>query len=122
MTGSIGRQALEVAARLDLPVAAIAAGRGSDSLLEVAGTLPDSAVVVAAPTPGEREVCLEALGARVSFGAGALTEAASLPGTTVVNGTIDRFLDRDRPVVFYGVTSAGPARVLNLNRFCVKGH
>ncbi len=88
MTGSIGRQALEVAARLDLPVAAIAAGRGSDSLLEVAGTLPDSAVVVAAPTPGEREVCLEALGARVSFGAGALTEAASLPGTTVVNGIV----------------------------------
>ncbi|MEA1928177.1 MAG: DUF364 domain-containing protein [Candidatus Auribacterota bacterium] len=43
-------------------------------------------------------------------------------GTTVVNGTIERFLDRDRPVAFYGVTIAGPARVLNLNRFCVKGH
>ena len=43
-------------------------------------------------------------------------------GTTVVNGTIGQFLDRERPVVFYGVTIAGPARVLNLNRFCIKGH
>ncbi len=43
-------------------------------------------------------------------------------GTTVVNGTIERFLDLACPVVFYGVTVAGPARVLNLNRFCVMGH
>ena len=49
-------------------------------------------------------------------------ELLLVTGTTVVNGTIERFLDRDRPVVFYGVTIAGPARVLNLNRFCVKGH
>ena len=49
-------------------------------------------------------------------------ELILVTGTTVVNGTIERFLDRDRPVVFYGVTIAGPARVLNLNRFCVKGH
>lgn len=48
-------------------------------------------------------------------------ELILVTGTTVVNGTIERFLDRDRPVVFYGVTIAGPARVLNLNRFCVKG-
>ncbi len=43
-------------------------------------------------------------------------------GTTVVNGAIERFLDLACPVVFYGVTIAGPARVLNLNRFCVMGH
>ena len=49
-------------------------------------------------------------------------ELILVTGTTVVNGTIERFLNRDRPVVFYGVTIAGPARVLNLNRFCVKGH
>ena len=49
-------------------------------------------------------------------------ELLLVTGTTVVNGTIERFLDRDRPVGFYGVTIAGPARVLNLNRFCVKGH
>jgi hypothetical protein len=43
-------------------------------------------------------------------------------GTTVVNGTIDLFLGLEKPVVFYGVTIAGPARILNLNRFCACGH
>ncbi len=43
-------------------------------------------------------------------------------GTTVVNGTIDLFLGLEKPVVFYGVTVAGPARILNLNRFCACGH
>jgi len=88
VTGSIGRQALEVAARLELPVPAIAAARGSDLLLETARSLPDSAVVVAAPTPGEQEMFLEALGDRVSFGGEAVTDAASLPGTTVINGIV----------------------------------
>ncbi len=50
------------------------------------------------------------------------SELILVTGTTVVNDTIELFLDRNRPVVFYGVTIAGPARVLNLNRFCVKGH
>lgn len=43
-------------------------------------------------------------------------------GTTIVNGTIELFLDLDKPVVFYGVTIAGPAHILNLNRFCARGH
>ncbi|MFH1037720.1 MAG: DUF364 domain-containing protein [PVC group bacterium] len=43
-------------------------------------------------------------------------------GTTIVNQTIELFLDLDRPVVFYGTTIAGPARVLGLNRFCALGH
>lgn len=52
----------------------------------------------------------------------AWSDLVFVTGTTVVNGTIERFLDLACPVVFYGVTIAGPARVLNLNRFCVKGH
>jgi hypothetical protein len=52
----------------------------------------------------------------------AWSELVLVTGTTVVNGTIEQFLNRERPVVFYGVTIAGPARVLKLNRFCVKGH
>ena len=52
----------------------------------------------------------------------AWSELILVTGTTVANGTIEHFLNRDSPVVFYGVTIAGPARVLNLNRFCVKGH
>ncbi|MDP8213847.1 MAG: DUF364 domain-containing protein [Candidatus Euphemobacter frigidus] len=52
----------------------------------------------------------------------AWTELLFVTGTTVVNGTIEQFMNRDRPVVFYGVTIAGPARILNLNRFCARGH
>ena len=45
-------------------------------------------------------------------------------GTTVVNGTAESILqvvDADRkPVVFYGVTVAGVAKLLNLERFCAR--
>lgn len=39
-------------------------------------------------------------------------------GSTVVNGTIDPFLSRQKPVIFYGTTIAAPAVLLGLNRFC----
>ncbi len=56
---------------------------------------------------------------------GELIEWADLllvTGTTVVNGTIELFLGLDKPVVFYGVTIAGPAKILNLHRYCARGH
>lgn len=56
---------------------------------------------------------------------GELIEWADLllvTGTTVVNGTIELFLGLEQPVVFYGVTIAGPAQILNLHRFCARGH
>lgn len=40
-------------------------------------------------------------------------------GSTVVNGTIVNFLNRDKPVVFYGTTVAGAAELLGLQRYCV---
>ncbi len=43
---------------------------------------------------------------------------AFVTGSTIVNGTIERFLGLARPTVFYGVTIAGAARVLGLTRFC----
>lgn len=43
-------------------------------------------------------------------------------GTTVVNGTIKKFIGLNKQTVFYGVTIAGPAIVLGLNRFCARGH
>jgi len=46
---------------------------------------------------------------------------ALVTGSTIVNGTIVRFLDLDMPTVFFGVTIAGPARVLGLRRFCPAG-
>jgi len=41
-------------------------------------------------------------------------------GTTLVNGTIERFLV-SKPVLFYGTTIAGAAHLMGWERFCVKG-
>jgi len=41
-------------------------------------------------------------------------------GTTLVNNTIDNFTG-ETPVVFYGVTISGAAKLLNLNHFCPLG-
>lgn len=87
-TGSIGEQTLDVAQRLDLEVAVVAARRGSDSLFAKAGAFPDAEIVVADPTQIERDRFAETFGSRVSFGAEAIIDAASQPASTVVNGIV----------------------------------
>lgn len=42
-------------------------------------------------------------------------------GTTAVNGTIDQFRV-SKPVIFYGITISGAAKLLGLNDFCYCGH
>ncbi len=42
-------------------------------------------------------------------------------GSTIINGTIDQFLELKKPVIFFGTTIAGPARLLGLNHFCPLG-
>jgi uncharacterized protein (DUF4213/DUF364 family) len=42
-------------------------------------------------------------------------------GSTIVNNTINDFLV-GKPVIFYGVTVAGAARLLGLENFCYCGH
>lgn len=88
VTGSIGRQTLEVAAALRIPVVGIAAGRGSDELLGIALALGGAAVVVANPTPAEAVRFSEELGPRVGFGQEALLAMAAAPETIVVNGIV----------------------------------
>jgi uncharacterized protein (DUF4213/DUF364 family) len=44
-------------------------------------------------------------------------DIALVTGTTVVNDTIDQF-KIDKPVIFYGVTISGTAKLLGLNCFC----
>jgi hypothetical protein len=39
-------------------------------------------------------------------------------GTTLVNGTIQRFMGLPVPTIFYGVTISGAAQLLGLRRFC----
>lgn len=43
-------------------------------------------------------------------------------GSTIVNGTITNFLNRGKPVLFYGVTISAAAKILNLNKYCHCGH
>lgn len=45
---------------------------------------------------------------------------ALVTGSTLVKGTIDRFLNRECHTVFYGVTIAGAASLLQLPHFCTR--
>jgi 1-deoxy-D-xylulose-5-phosphate reductoisomerase len=86
-TGSIGRQTLDVAERIGVPVIAIAARRPSDALLESARRFPRAVVCVT--DPGDRSDFLrEELGDRARLGPGAITEVAATAGSTVVNGVV----------------------------------
>ncbi|NLV16116.1 MAG: hypothetical protein GXY50_02745 [Syntrophomonadaceae bacterium] len=42
-------------------------------------------------------------------------------GSTLVNNTLENFLQTGKPVIFYGTTIAGAAAILGLNRFCLCG-
>jgi uncharacterized protein (DUF4213/DUF364 family) len=44
-------------------------------------------------------------------------DIALITGTTLTNDTISEF-KTEKPVIFYGVTIAGPARLLGLEHFC----
>lgn len=47
-------------------------------------------------------------------------DIAVVTGTTVVNGTIEQFMIA-KPVIFYGITISGMAKLLGLNSFCYCG-
>jgi 1-deoxy-D-xylulose-5-phosphate reductoisomerase len=86
-TGSIGRQTIDVAARIGVPIRAIAARRASRAMLEIALTLPDADVCVVDGSD-RRDDFEEALGDRLHYGAGAITEVSATPDVTVVNGIV----------------------------------
>ena len=48
-------------------------------------------------------------------------DVALVTGTTIVNNTIDQFRI-SKPVVYYGITISGVAKLLGLNHFCYWGH
>jgi 1-deoxy-D-xylulose-5-phosphate reductoisomerase len=77
-----------VADRLGVPVLAVAARRGSDDLLAIGRSRPDTRVVAAEPTSSERSTLADELGGRVDFGSDRLVELARLPGVVVVNGVV----------------------------------
>lgn len=87
-TGSVGRQTLEVAERLGIPVAGLAAGRPSGAVVELASRFPEARIVVAGGVGEEREHLSTALGGRVTFGSDEVTSLAASEGTTVMNGIV----------------------------------
>ncbi|MCU0857217.1 MAG: DUF364 domain-containing protein, partial [Pontiellaceae bacterium] len=49
-------------------------------------------------------------------------DSALVTGSTLVNGTIADFIGRDKKIIFYGTTIAGPAKVLGIETYCFCGH
>ncbi len=84
-TGSIGRQTLEVANHLDLPVLGLAAGTLSEKIIELAYHYPDASVAIAHPPAGTIDAALKH---RIAFGPGAVAALARTPHTIVVNGIV----------------------------------
>ena len=84
-TGSIGRQTLEVAAALDLPVRAITANRSAALLEEQARRFrPELAVCVDEAAAADLRVRLADTSVRVISGEAGLQEAAALPSANTV--------------------------------------
>ena len=87
-TGSIGRQTLEVADRLGVRVAGLAARRAGDDLARLADRYPRATVVAVAPDPDGHDRFRQQYGRRYASGPGALVEMAQHPGSIVVNGVV----------------------------------
>lgn len=88
VTGSIGRQSLEVADQLGWPVAGIGARRPSAGLAEIARSRPETEIAVAGGSLEEREEFSREFRGRVSFGPEALEGLAAIPSVVVVNGVV----------------------------------
>jgi 1-deoxy-D-xylulose-5-phosphate reductoisomerase len=84
-TGSIGRQTLDVADRLNRSVVGLAAGSLSDEIVDLAGRYPGARIAVAHMPERPVDTALER---RIEFGSEAVAALARLPETTVVNGIV----------------------------------
>jgi 1-deoxy-D-xylulose-5-phosphate reductoisomerase len=84
-TGSIGRQTLDVADRLNRSVLGLAAGSLSDEIVDLAGRYPGARIAVAHMPERPVDTALER---RIEFGSEAVAALARLPETTVVNGIV----------------------------------
>lgn len=87
-TGSIGKQALEVADHLGLEVRAIAARTPGEDLVAQAARYPDATVIATGGASSERAHFRETAGREVSFDMDALVEAAAMSDVTVINGIV----------------------------------
>jgi len=84
-TGSIGRQTLDVADRLDRTVLGLATGSLSDEIIALADRYPEARVSVARVPDRPIDSALER---RIDFGQEAVTSLATLTDSVVVNGIV----------------------------------
>ncbi|MFV9671688.1 MAG: 1-deoxy-D-xylulose-5-phosphate reductoisomerase [Acidimicrobiia bacterium] len=84
-TGSIGRQTLDVADRLDRTVVGLATGSLSDEIIDLAGQYPDARIAVAHVPDRPIDAALEQ---RIDFGSEAVASLAAMPEIVVVNGIV----------------------------------
>jgi 1-deoxy-D-xylulose-5-phosphate reductoisomerase len=88
-TGSIGRQALEVAARIGAQVVGLASRSPGPAVAEAAEAFPEAQVAVAGGSSEERDALRSRLGPdRVRFGPDAVLELAAVAGVTVLNAIV----------------------------------
>jgi 1-deoxy-D-xylulose-5-phosphate reductoisomerase len=86
-TGSIGRQTLDVAANLEMPVVGLAARSAGPALAALAEAHPEAALVATEPSPAQAEAFAEQFGARFAVGDEAMIQMAGR-SATVVNGVV----------------------------------
>ena len=87
-TGSIGLQTLEIADKLGLVVAGIAAKSPSEGLSTLARDHPDAVVAVSGGSQEQRDTFADSIPNEVVFGTNEVVALASTSGTTVVNGIV----------------------------------
>lgn len=87
-TGSIGLQTLEVAERLGMPVAGLAARRSGGELAALADRFPQARIAAVEPDPAGAALYEDLFGGRCGWGAEALVELAARPGCIAVNGIV----------------------------------
>jgi 1-deoxy-D-xylulose-5-phosphate reductoisomerase len=87
-TGSVGRQTLEIAAHLDIPVVGLAARQPGARLAALAAEHPDAQVVATGGSRGERDAFRREVGDRARFGSDEACALAATPGAVVVNGIV----------------------------------
>lgn len=84
-TGSIGRQTLDVADRLDRTVVGLATGSLSGDIIDLAVRYPEARVAVANMPERPIDAALER---RIEFGSDAVASLAGSPESVVVNGIV----------------------------------
>ena len=84
----------------------------------LAGTFPLRIVDLDPDNIGTIKCGITVEGPEASADAIADAELLTVTGSTIVNDTLDQFIIKDKPTIFYGTTVAAVADLMDLTRFC----